>query len=222
MILAVLLAAATSIAATAPAPPRPPDGTYTYAVVLRGATLGTTAIAVHGEGAGISVKETATFTAPAPFSAVTVTHYDAALRETRYSGEFTQPSGSQHTDLTVTPGDVHVNVPGQSVDLRAVPSAPLEVTDDHLLALHAMLPAMLHATGAQTFSVAVLAGGQVVVGRVAGGAAPAAPSSAKPGDRTLTLDVAGLRVSYWFDPATYVVHAVAIPAQNAEFRLTGE
>ena len=36
----------------------------------------------------------------------------------------------------------------------------------------------------------------------------------------LALELAGIRFIYWYDPATYVVHDVAIPSQQAEIRLT--
>ncbi|HEV2642858.1 MAG TPA: alpha/beta fold hydrolase, partial [Candidatus Elarobacter sp.] len=39
-------------------------------------------------------------------------------------------------------------------------------------------------------------------------------------DVELALELAGIRVIYWYDPATYVVHDIAIPSQQAEFRLT--
>jgi hypothetical protein len=221
VITSLLLAAATTIAA-ATAPPHAPDGTYAYTITLRGTTIGTTSIALRSDAGGVAVQENTTFTAPIAVTAVATTHYDTALHEVAYSGDFTLPSGSQHTDLTVKPGNVHVNVPGQSVDLPADPSAPLELADDHLLALHAMLPAILHATGAKRFTLAVLAGGQTVVATVVAGATlPPAPVAAKSGDATLTIDVAGLRITYWFDPQTYLVHAVAIPKQVVEFRLNG-
>jgi hypothetical protein len=219
VILAVLLAAATAIAAAAPPAARPPDGTYAYTVTAHGAVIGTTSIAVGSDGAGVAVRESATFSAPIAVTAATTTHYDTALQETAYSGDFTLTNGKQHTDVKVMPGDVHIDLPGRGVDIAADPSAPLELADDHLLALHAMLPAIVHATGAKTFSFAVLAAGQTVVAKVVDAAAPAAPASAKAGDATLTIDVAGLRVTYWYDPANYVVHAVAIPAQSVEFRL---
>jgi hypothetical protein len=221
VIHSILLAAATTIAAVA-APPHAPDGTYAYTITAKGTTIGTTSITMRSGAGGVSVQENITYTAPVAVTAVATTQYDTALHETAYSGDFKLPSGSQHTGLTIKPGNVHVDVPGQSVDLPADPSAPLELADDHLLALHTMLPAILHATGAKRFTLAVLAGGQTVVATVVDGAAlPPAPASAKPGDGTLTIDVAGLRITYWFDPRTYLLHAVAIPKQNVEFRLNG-
>ena len=169
------------------------------------------------------LQEHVTFSAPAAITAATTTHYDAALHETAYSGDFNSPgNGTQHTDLTVKPGDIIINVAGKNVELPADASAPLELADDHLLALHTMLPAVLHAAGAKRFTLGILSAGQSIVGTVVDRAeTPPAPDSAKPGDGTLTIDVGGLRVTYWFDPRTYLVHAVAIPKQNVEFRLTG-
>ena len=107
-----------------------------------------------------------------------------------------------------------------SIDIPADPSAPLELMGDNLVSSGLMLPAMLHATGANTFTLAVLNTGKPLVCKVVSDPLPSRPASLPATDAELALEVAGIRFIYWYDPATYVVHDVAIPSQQAEFRLT--
>jgi hypothetical protein len=222
MIHAALLLAATAAGPVA-LPPRPPDATYTYALQAGGIPIGTSTVVVDGTAPGtIVVKEKATFTMP-PFTATTTTRFDAAtLHETGYTGDFNLASGPRHTDVTVKPGAMTVAVPGGggSVDIPADPSAPLEVVGDNLLGSGVLIPALLHASGAKSFTLAVLAGAKPLVCTVVTDPLPSRPASVPAADVELALEVGGIRFIYWYDPATYVVHDIAIPAQQAEIRLT--
>ena len=220
MIHAALLSAA--IAAAAPdLPPRPPDATYVYGLTLSGTAIGNSTITIDGTTQGtIVVKEKASFTVPS-FTATTTMHYDAAtLRETGYSADFNLPRGSQHTDVTVKPGTMSVAVkPGTGADIPADRSAPLELIGDNLIASGVLIPAILHASGAKAFTLAVLAGGKAIVGKVVTDTSPR-PASVPATDERMALEFADVREIYWYDPATFVVHDVQVPAQHAEFRLT--
>ena len=217
---ALVLAAAT----TGPAklPPRPPDATYSYALRAAGVMLGTSTVVVDGSAPGaIVVKESASMELPR-YTATSTMRYDAAtLRETGYTADFNLPSGAQHTDVTVKPGSVTVAVPGAgSADIPADPSAPLELIGDNLVGSGVMVPAILHATGAKTFTLAVLSGAQALVATVVTDPLPSRPAGVSATDVELVLDVGGIREIYWYDAATYVVRDVVIPSQQAEFRLT--
>jgi hypothetical protein len=221
MIHAAFLLAATTLAAVA-APPRPPDATYSYALQAAGAPLGTSTVAVDGRTPGtIVVTEHASMSTPS-FTATTTTRFDAAtLRETGYSADFTLPAGVQHTDVTVKPGTMTATVPGAaSIDIAADPAAPLELVGDNLVGSSILVPAILHATGAKSFTLAVLNGGKALVCNVVADPLPTRPASVPANDVELPLEVAGVRVIYWYDPATYVVHDMLIPSQQAEIRLT--
>ncbi|HEY6233782.1 MAG TPA: hypothetical protein VIW69_01600 [Candidatus Elarobacter sp.] len=215
---ALLLAATASVTA----PPRPPDATYSYALQAGGIALGNSTVVVDGTTPGtIVVKESASMSMPR-YTATATTRYDATtLRETGYSADFHLPSGAQHTDVTVKPGAMTLTVPtGGTLDIPADPSAPLELVGDNLVGGSIMIPAVLHATGARSFTLAVLAGAQPLVCKVVTDPLPSRPATVPATDVELALELAGIRVIYWHDPATYVVHDIAIPSQQAEFRLT--
>jgi uncharacterized protein len=79
---------------------------------------------------------------------------------------------------------------------------------------------MLAATGARAVTFGVLSGGRAVVARVADTPAPPPPAYVPAGDASISLELAGLRIDYYYDPATYVLHAFIIPLQGVETRLT--
>ena len=221
MIHAALLIAAITAGAPAP-PPRPPDAIYSYALLLAGATIGASTVAIDGSTPGtIVVKENASFSLQR-FTATSTMRYDATtLHETGYSADFNLPSGKQHTDVTMKPGVASaVATPGGSADIPADATAPLELIGDNLAGSAMLIPALLHATGAQSFTLAVLSGGKALVATVGRGPEANRPASVPATDASLSLQFAGLREIYWYDPASYVVHDVAIPQQQAEFRLT--
>jgi hypothetical protein len=219
---AAFLMAATTMGAVSAPPPRPPDATYSYALQAAGVALGTSTVAVDGRTPGtIVVTEHATMTTPS-YTATATTRFDAAtLRETGYTADFTLPTGVQHTDVTVKPTTMTATVPGgSSIDIPADASAPLELVGDNLVGSSMLVPAILHATGAKAFTLAVLSGGKALVCKVVTDPLPTRPSSVPASDVELPLEVAGVRFIYWYDPTTYVVHDMLIPSQQAEFRLT--
>ncbi len=81
-------------------------------------------------------------------------------------------------------------------------------------------PPCLHAGHANAVTLAVLAGGKTVVCR-AGSTQSARPSGVPATDRSLSFTCAQLQEIYWYDPATYLVHDIEVPAQNAQIQLTG-
>jgi uncharacterized protein len=221
MIHAAFLLAATAAAPVA-LPPRPPDATYSYALAAGGTVLGSSNVVIDGSTPGtIVVKESASMSVPR-YTATTTMRYDAAtLRPTAYTADFNLPGGAQHTDVTVKPGTMTLTVPGGgTLDIPADPSAPLELVGDNLVGGSIMIPAILHATGAKSFTLAVLAGAKPLVCKVVTDPLPSRPASVPATDVELALELAGIRFIYWYDPATYVVHEVAIPSQQAQYRLT--
>ena len=218
----VVAATAASAAPPVKLPPRPPDGTYAYALRLAGTDVGSSTVVVDGATPGaIVVKENASFLLPR-FTATTTMRYDATtLHETGYSADFNVASGAQHTDVAVKPGTMTVTATngGGTADVAADPSAPLELIGDNLIGSSVMIPAVLHATGAKAFTLAVLTGGKAVVCNVVTDPLPSRPASVPASDANLALDLGGIRETYWYDPATYVVHDVTIPSQSAEIHL---
>jgi len=222
MLHAALFLAATA-AAPAALPPRPPDATYSYALQAGGTALGSSTIVVDGSTPGtIVVTESASIGIPRS-TATTTMRYDATtLLETAYTADFQVPGGTQHTVVTMKPGSITVTATpaGGTADIPADPSAPLELISDSLAGSSIMIPAILHATGAKAFTLAVLRGAKPLVCKVVSDPLPSRPAFVPASDVELALDVAGNRALYWYDPSTYVVHDIAIPAQQADFRLT--
>jgi hypothetical protein len=219
---ALLLIGAAGQASAAQAAPRPPDAMYSYTLTYQGTPIGSSVVAVDGTKPGaIVVTESAQYSLSS-FSATATMRYDAAtLRETSYSADFNRPTGVQHTNVTMKPGTMSIfAVPGGSVSVPADPSAPLELLCDDLAGSTVLLPAILHATGAQAFSVAMLSGGKALIANVVTDPSPSRPKSVPAKDVSLSLAFDGMNEIFWYDPVTYVVHDVAIPAQEAEFRLT--
>ncbi len=217
-LLSFVLLAGTA-AAPSSLPVRPPNGTYTYEIVAGGTTLGKSTIVISSVPGTITVRESARLL---NVNATAATQYDAAtLAETAYSADFNLPQGPQHTTVTFEPGAVNVRVPGQSVDIKADPSAPLEIVSDNLVGTNLLIPALLHATGAKTFTLAVLSGGKAVEAHVAANLTEKRPASIPATDADLVIDIGAsdLREIYWYDSGTYLVRAIEIPAQAASFRL---
>jgi alpha-beta hydrolase superfamily lysophospholipase len=216
---ALLIAAATAGVPALPA--RPPDATYTYTLLVNGTSLGTSTIAIDGSSAGtIAVKENANFLLP-QLTGVTTMRYDAeTLHETSYGADLTLAAGTRHLEITFASGPAHiVSSTGLDADIPPAPSAPLEIIGDNLIASAIMLPALVHASGAQAFTVALLSG-RSLVAKVSDAAGAARPANVPATDVNLALDLNQIHEVFWYDPATYLVDDVQVPQQQAEFRLT--
>jgi len=215
----VLLAMALA-AATPALPARPPDGTYAYTLTAGGVTIETDVVVISSSVSVVSVRDAAGIPVRSITAIATATYDPNSLIENGYTADFNLPSGTQHTDTTFRPGVISVRVPGQTVDLKADPSAPLELVTDNLAGTAVMIPAVLHANQAEAVTLAVLTGGLTIPFHAATAQNAARPHGVPATDRSLTFQSAQLQEIYWFDPATYLVHAVEIPSQNAEIRLT--
>lgn len=222
--ICALAALAIPAAASAAPVPRPPDGTYRYELRVAGVAAETGTVVVRGAPDALVVDDQ-TRIALQGVSAHAVARYDpVTLHPTAYAADVTSPAGSQHTDVGVAPGKLTIRVPGQTVDVPADPSAPLELIADNLTGTLVMIPAVVSSSHAKSFTLAVLRGGKAYVANVVtAGPAPSRPDGIAAGDVSLTVEIPSLslREVYWYDPATFVVDDVSIPAQNAELRLTG-
>lgn len=215
----MIFAIAALLIAGPPQPPRPPDGTYTYQTLVNGTIVQSDTVTIGSSSGGVVVRDAASIPARSITAIATSTYDPASLAQTAYTADFTLPSGMQHTDTTFAPGVVTVRVPGQTVALKADPSAPLEVVADNLAGTDVMIAAMLHATGARAFTLAVLSGGVTVVCHVSPAHA-ARPAGVPGGATAVTISSGQLTEVYWFDPTTFTVDAISIPSQSALIRLS--
>ena len=216
---AILLFAATARSASAATNPWPPDALYHYDVVASGGSVvGHSDVLVTSDPAAVAVSEQLQ---QAPITATAKAQYSTpGLALASYSADFTTPRGAQHMALAIKPGVLTASVPGQSVDIKADPSAPLMIVGDNLVGTLAMTPAILNAAGATSFTLAALQGGKPVVAKVTAANDQARPTGVPEGDRSITVSVAGLDEIFWFDPVSFVVDDVHVPDADLDVRLT--
>ena len=220
MLHAALLAAAAATAVPA-LPARPPDATYTYTMFLGGASTGVSSVSIDGtSGDAIVVKETADYTFPKVHATTTMRYDSATLRERAYSADFTLAAGTQHADVTVRPGATSVSIAHGSIDIPADPAGPIELIADNLIGSTLLVPALIDATDARVLTLAVLTTGKPLMTNVGRDPQAVRPARVPQTDVLVSLQFAGLIENIWYDPATFVVHDIAIPAQQTEFRLT--
>jgi hypothetical protein len=171
---AALLTAVIPVVASAD-PLRPPDGTYRYELRIRGAVAGTSTVVVRGAADAFSVDDHSRFTAMNVDGRVTARYANASFALLSYSADVTLPSGTQHTDVAVTPGHMMIAAGGQHVDVAADPSAPLEILGDNFTGATVMVPALVEAARATRFTYAATSGGIAVLATVVPDSIPARP-----------------------------------------------
>lgn len=203
-------------------PPRPPDGTYVYEVRQGGATIASDRVVISASGSSVVVRDAATITYRNATAIATATFDAATLTQTAYAADFSLPGRSQHTTVSFAPGSVTVSVPGQTVPIAADASAPLELTGDNLADSFVMIPAVVRAHGVSAFTLAVLSGGLAVVTHVAPAPNATRPAGVPAGDAAMSVAFGPLDQTFWYDPATYRVDEVDIPAQGASIVLTSQ
>ncbi len=194
---------------TAPGAQRPPDGTYAYSLVQNGRAMGTSEVVFKTQWPTLTVQERATI---GSLQVTTNTSLDAAtLRELSYDG-FSPQQGSFAVSFA---GDVATLHSGSvMLPLKAVAGSPTLVVGDGLVSSYAILPALVHATGVKSFTLAALNGAKalpVMVGTATGKYA---------GDAGMTVTFGGATATLWYDPATYVLDRVDNPTSGVQIRLT--
>ncbi len=204
--IAIIFAAATAL------PARPPDGTYVYAVARQGADIGNSTVSFKTSGSTITVQERADISV---VQADTTTELDAGtLQETAFSG-----SAPQQGSFSATFGGsgVTLHSGGASIPLQPVGGRPIILTDG-LISPAALLPAIVHATGAKTFTVAAMNGGKAYAATVSP-IATKPPSNIPQSDAGIALTYAGSTATLWYNPQTFVLDLLQNPALSVEVRL---
>jgi len=222
VLLAVSVDHSSPSSAATTSPPRPPDGTYSYTLSVGGVTYGTFTDVIDGASAGtIAVRENASMPAAQLVGTSTTRYTASTLQELGYTSDFTAANTKQHTDVTVMARGAHgVATPGGSVDIPLAAATAFIITTDNLAGWNLMVPSILHATMAKTFTLGVLQGGVALAVKVSSDAPPTRPAAALAGDASVTLTYPGFLETLWYDPATYVVHDIVVPAQSFEIQLT--
>lgn len=218
MLVALALLATTS-AGTA-APPHPPDGTYSYRTTVGGLELAQSTVAITSDARTVTVHDSTTIPLKS-FSAVATSQYDVStLRQTGYRADANLSGARQSAIAIFTQGKVTLQAGTQSVDIKADPAGPLEIVSDNLVGTMVMCPALLEATQANALTFAVTAGGRPILATVKRGGSSVRPSGVPASDRSIELDFATLSEIYWYEPQSFVLDDVEIPAQTASITLT--
>jgi|SRR5579884_850750 len=203
-------------------PPAPPDGTYTYAVTMNGATVGKNAIAVKRDPSGSIV-----------------------LSETG-SGSMNGQSGTIQDTLTLDPtlAPVAYNALASLGDSKAMKSTLSfkgaqalqsgDLTKKYDLAADAKhfvlmdlgpftgffaLPAQMQAWSDQPVIAIVPMYGQGIPLTVDTAAKPSRPANVPAADQPMTLS-SMLQITLWYNPATLVVDEVDVPSQGVTVKRT--
>ncbi len=197
------------------------DGTYHYDLVTNGASVGKSNVVVSSDAHAMTVREQ--LTQGQVHAATQATYATPTVVLTSYSADVKLPSGgSQHTTVLVKHGLMTVQVPGQSVDINADPAGPLMIVGDNLVGTNVMIPSILHATGAKTYTLAVLAGGKAYLAKVVNEKVTSRPAGVSATDSEVAVDVAGLREVFWYNPGSFVVDDVTVAAQGLDIRLVSQ
>jgi hypothetical protein len=206
----------TSAAASAAGRTWPPDGKYHYDILASGTAAGSSDVTVTSDATSVSAGETLT---QGPARVTTSARYvTPSLALITYAADIAAPGVSQHTTVTVKPGALTVMASGQSVDIRADAAAPLLIIGDNFIASAAMVPAILHANGATSFTLAVLRGGVAVVAAVTVAPAATRPAGLPANDVGYSIAVAGVHEILWYDPQTFVLDDLVVPEQALDVR----
>jgi hypothetical protein len=206
--------AITVALATASSTPAPPDGTYTYTIAKAGTVTGKTSVTVKRAGASIALHETGTNDV---YSFVVDETLDAAtLAPQTYIGTYMKGNASQVARVTFdSKGAVETRdgVSG-SADLPLPPGDKNSYALEYVIMTgFLMLPAQLHASGATSFSQIMPAEVLEFPARTDPIPAGPRPTGVPAADVSLTVQ-SGVTFDIWYDPVTYIVHAVSVPTQN--------
>lgn len=207
--------------------PRPPDGTYAYAITLGGRPIGTSSIVVAAAGRTIKSSQTFTRTALGPMSATSTIVYDPrVLRQISYTSDLKSSSGDVvHLSVGNAGGSVDISQgKNPAVNVGALKNAPLLVIDDDLGPSDLFLPAMLRASNAKVASLIFVRTGKNTLLRVVADDTAPRPASVPASDASITLEYQSEIVIHevlWYDPATFVLHALVVPGSGVEIKLTG-
>lgn len=198
----------------------PPDGTYNYSITQSGSAIGTSTVTIKRSVGGIAIHETETLGQES--FVVDETLASDTLNPKTYVATYVKGTGSQTAR-------VEFDRTGATVTLDGVPSSsffslPAGVPNAYVLELSLMtgfvaLPAQLRATKASQFLQIVPSQVISLTSRVSSVTAGDRPADVPSGDVSLTI---GGRVSFdeWYDPNTYILHAVSVPIQDVLIKLT--
>jgi dienelactone hydrolase len=183
-----------------------PDGTYRYATSIAGRDVGKTTLVVRRDGAAVIIEESSALAGITLVSQRTIEESTFATRS------YTADTAGKHVVVTILGNEATISQGKFSEKISAAPDAPF-VVSDNLIAGWAQIPATLHATGGKKLTIACLCGGFMAV--------PLSVVSSARG--VVTVNGAdGVTATLTFDPRTYVLQRLNVPAQQASIVLQSQ
>jgi hypothetical protein len=219
IVLAALLAPGAALADPAAAPP---DGSYSYTISQAGQKIGSTALTVTRNGAGVTSHEVETITGLAGPITVDQSLDPSALTPTGYMASPCRlnPQVAVTAHLTFDSSGANETVDGTSGSTHF----PMESGTSHIVVLDgafmtgfAFLPAQVKAQSLSTFTGLATCAATSLVYAVAPSTA-SRPSSVPSSDSSLTvngtINNTTVGIVEWYDPHAMVVDEVDVPAQQ--------
>ncbi len=236
MIVAALISAVLSVApiqapvaAAAPQPSAaapsgsaaPPDGTYTYSIQQTGSDLGKSTVKIARADIGITVHEEQQLQSSYTFIVDEI--FDPATLSPRaFTGVYTRDTSSSTVRVAVDGGGATVTIDG-TPGTASFPNPPgvkqTYLIEGTLMSGFAMLPAEIHASKATQFSLVAPRSVLQAVCSVDPHPIVTRPPSVPANDDVLSV-TGKVNFDAWYDPQTFVVHAVSVPSQQVLIILT--
>ena len=218
MLRAAVVAAGPSGTVTPAAPAAsamPPLGTYTYSVQRSGSELGTSTVTIQRADIGLTVHEDQTLQGGYSYKIDEI--FDASTLAPRaYTGVY--GLGTSSTTVRVA-----VDASGATVTFDATSgTAPFPnprgvkqtyIAEGTLMSGYVLLPAQLHATKASQFALVSPRSVVQMICTVDPHPSATRPVGVPANDVVLSI-TAKQSFDVWYDPATFVVHALSVPGQQ--------
>ena len=195
-----------ALAAAAPRATVLPDGTYRYETSIAEHSAGTSTIVIRREGGSIVIGESASVAGVGLVS-------ERKIEESTYATlSYVVDAAGKHAVVTILGSDATLTHGKAADKITAAADAPF-VVSDNFVAAWAQVPATLRATGEKQLTLACVCGGFIAI--------PISVTSSGLG--TVSLKGAdGVAVTLGFDPQTYVLTRLDVPAQQASVVLQSQ
>lgn len=187
----------------APAASVLPDGTYRYDITIGGHSVGNSTIVIRRESGTIAIGESASLVGTAVVSNRKLD--ESTFATVSYAGE----AGGKRATVAVAGNALAVTQNGVSAKFSAPSDAPIVVSDNRIAGF-AQIPATLQVTGAKKLTLACVCGGNFAL-------LPITMMSDSGG--VLTISIQSTTLALHYDPQTFVLQSVEIPAQSTAFTL---
>ena len=217
MVFAAMLLAASMRPPGLPA--RPPDGTYEYRVTVAGAVIEDSTVSISSRAREILVRDSTRIPTQDVSALDTGTFDTQTLLPTDFRADVHLQVGDRRLTSTFAPGQITFVVGSQRTVVQAQAGAPLEIASDNFVGTMVMIPAVLHATKAKALTLALTEGALSIFARIIRTPPDGRPTDVASSDRSVALNFAHLREVFWYDPKSFVVDDVEIPAQSARIQL---